>query len=134
MKQDISSNDNPESELNASSDLESVEEDLTKYKDIAFKVNDNQPGLLCANSDDSEKWIPVRRRRRKKKRSIATHTSSDDELDILKARDVQYEEKDNTPGLYVRRGCTRSSVSWTPIKSSPVSSRTRLKTIQRSNK
>ena len=52
---------------------------------------------------------------------------SDNELDVSGARQVCYEERGNVPGLSVRRGCTRSSLSWTPVKPSPISSRTRAK-------
>ena len=32
------------------------------------------------------------------------------------------------PGLELRRGCTRSSVSWVPVVPSPVACRTRSRT------
>ena len=40
---------------------------------------------------------------------------SDEELDVAKARSVQYRVKGGIPGLEIRRGCTSSLVSWTPV-------------------
>ena len=40
---------------------------------------------------------------------------------------VSMKERGQVPGLYVRRGCTSSNVSWIPIAPSPVSSRTRAR-------
>ena len=61
------------------------------------------------------------------KRCGSKDSDSDNELDVSGARQVCYEERGNVPGLSVRRGCTRSSVSWTPVKPSPISSQTRAK-------
>ena len=61
------------------------------------------------------------------KESTST-SSSDSELDVGIAREVCYQEHGKVPGLYVRRGCTSSSVSWIPTAPSPVSSRTRART------
>ena len=76
-------------------------------------------------------------RKRKKKRGKTMHTKeststssspSGSELDVGTARQVYYQQRGKVPGLYIRRGCTRSSVSWIPIAPSPVSSRTRART------
>ena len=75
--------------------------------------------------------------KKKRKRGKTMHTkettntsssSSDSDLDVGTARHVYYQEGDKVPGLYVYRGYTSSSVSWTPIAPGPVSLRTRAKT------
>ena len=113
----------------------SDELDLVACKPVVFEMRQSTPGVQYVK-DCEQNWIPVVRKR-KRKRSKTMHTkeskstsssSSDSELDVGTARQVYYQEHGKVPGLYIRRGCTSSSVSWIPIAPSPVSSRTRART------
>ena len=111
----------------------SDELDLVTCKPVVFEMRQSTPGVQYVK-DGEQNWTPVVRKR-KRKRGKTMHTkeststsSSDSELDVGTARQVYYQEHGKVPGLYIRRGCTSSSVSWIPIAPSPVSSRTRART------
>ncbi len=98
-------------------------------------MRDDVPGVTFFAEDGSQGWTPVvRQKRRTVTRPQKTQTpsptkpgSSDEELEVhlRKARQVEYKERDSTPGLQMRLGCTNRSFKWTPIAPSPVSTRTR---------
>lgn len=62
---------------------------------------------------------PVTKRRRHGRRDKAQldpkTSGSEKDLDVDKVRKVHHVERDNIPGLYIRRGCTSATVSWTSI-------------------
>ena len=106
---------------------------MVACKPVTFEMYQNTPGVQYVK-DGEQNWTPVvlrRERRRsmnsKERTSSGPKNDSSDELDIGAARQVYYQERGKVPGLYVCRGCTRSSVSWIPITASPVSSRTRAR-------
>ena len=94
-------------------------------------MRQSTPGVQYVK-DGEQNWTPVVRKRKRGKtmhtKESTSTSSSDSELDIGTARQVYYQECGQVPGLYVRRGCTSSSVSWLPIAPSPVFSRTRART------
>ena len=100
---------------------------LTDNKEVSFELRGEIPGLKCIKGDGEAEWTPVVRRRREKSTNRSRNSSSNDAIDVQHARDVHYEERNSIPGLYVRQGCTMSSVSWTTVKPSPISSRTRTR-------
>ena len=99
--------------------------DLIACSDVRYENHRGVPGL-CYQLDGETNWTrvkPKRKRRRKRQDSTIqlqqSQESSDEELDVAEARGVQYKVKGGIPGLEIRRGCTLSSVSWTPV--TPVS-------------
>ena len=108
--------------------------DLMACKHVRFDVQSNTPGVCYQQgSDDEESWTPVVRRKRKVRRSkqvagSSPETSGDEQLDMMNARQVLYRVREGIPGLSIRRGCTLSSVSWTPIAPTPIAMRTRART------
>ena len=75
--------------------------------------------------DDREQWTGVKKRRKKKTKCVQEAVSDrDSAITVAGARPVYYDERGGIPGLYVRRGCTLDSVSWTLIKTTPISPRT----------
>ena len=91
---------------------------MVACKPVVFEMRQFTPGLQYVK-DSEQNWTPVVRKRKTKrgktmhtKESTSTSTSSSDsELDVGTARQVYYQECGKVSGLYVRRGCTSSSVS-----------------------
>ena len=112
-----------------SSSEDELDEDLLLCDKVSFALKEGVPGLKYKNNDDEEGWVEVKRRKSKKCQSLGgleRDENCDDGLnDITSAREVRYQERDKVPGLYIRKGCTMSSVTWTPVKPSPISSRLR---------
>ena len=105
--------------------------DLVDCEEVSFEVRHDDPGLKYKRNSDKEGWTRVERRKGKRRQTFGgkEHDEySGNELDVVGARQVKYEERDDVPGLYIRRGNTPSSVTWTPIKPSPITSRLRTKT------
>lgn len=100
--------------------------DLVSCELVAYEMRDEVPGIRFAEHG-KEQWTPVVSKRRGRTR-LKDNDVEDDDLNLKDARQVEYQERDNLPGLYVRRGCTMNSVSWIPIAPSPISSRTRSQT------
>ena len=136
----ILSNDHPDAHQQQeqpehSKDHQAPELDLTSCNTIRYEMRDDVPGVTFSAEDGSGGWTPVvRRKRRAVTRPQKTQTpsstipeSSDEELDVhlRKARQVEYKERDSTPGLRMRLGCTNRNFKWAPIVPSPVSTRTR---------
>ena len=95
--------------------------DLIACSDVRYENHQDVPGL-CYQLDGETNWTRVKpKRKRRQKRQDSTvqlqqsQESSDEELDVAEARGVQYKVKGGIPGLEIRRGCTLSSVSWTPV-------------------
>ena len=131
----ILSNDHPDAHQQQeqpehSKDHHAPELDLTSCNTIKYEMRDDVPGVSA--EDGSGGWTPVVcRKRRAVTRPQKTQTpsstipeSSDEELDV-QARQVEYKERDGTPGLRMRLGCTNRNFIWAPIVPSPVSARTR---------
>ena len=90
-------------------------------------MRDDIPGVRFVENGN-EKWTPVVRKRRGRTRLKDNNVGEADDLHLKDARQVEYQERDNVPSLYVRRGCTMDSVSWIEIAPSPISSWTRSQT------
>ena len=114
--------------------------DLVDCEEVSIEVRHDDPGLKYKRNSDKEGWTRVERRKGKRCQTFGgkEHSCSfppkcndeysGNELDVAGARQVKYEERDDVPGLYIRRGNTPSRVTWTPIKPSPFTSRLRTKT------
>ena len=97
---------------------------LVSCKSVQFESSDGTPGLCCTSASGEETWTP-----------IAARTLNENEFAtaIEAARGVSYRQRDGVPGLEIRKGCTRSSVSSVPVVSSPVACRTRTRTKTKAN-
>ena len=117
----------------SATEYESTEDivDLPACDNVTFEVNDGLPGVKFVK-EDKEQWTLVKKRRKKKRCDQEAINDSGSEIDVARARQVYYDERCGIPGLYMRRGCTLASSSWTPIKTAPVASRTRSR-LKKSN-
>ena len=86
---------------------------LVSCRSVQFVNCDGTPGLHCTSVDSRCSKEP-------QWKCFATA--------IEAARDVSHRQRDGVPGLELRRGCTRSSVSGVPVVPSPVACRTRTRT------
>ena len=94
---------------------------------VTFEMHKNTPGVQYVK-DGEQNWTPVVLRRERDleedqctlNRGQVQAQRMSDELDIWAARQVYYQERGKVPGLYVCRGCIRSSVSWILFTAIPV--------------
>ena len=118
-------------------ELVDMEPDLTVSENVGFEMRDDVPGLAFSR-DGSQGWTPVvhRKKRRQIRKTTPTRSTkaewSEEELEscVRKAKQVEYQIRDGMPGLKMRFGPTNWNVKWTPVISSPVSSRTRSQTLK----
>ena len=86
---------------------------------VQFESREGTPGLRYTSASGEESWTAV----------AGKNLCDKDFATALKdSRGVMYRQREGAPGLELRRGNTRKSVSWIPVVSSPVASRTRTKT------
>jgi len=114
----------------SSSSYETSDDDihLAQCENISVQVRQDTVGVSYSKEDGEDGWTPVVKRRRKKLVSnVDRHTGSDSEseVDLSLSRETRFQVRDNIPGIYVRNGSTNRNVSWTPIKPSHISQRTR---------
>ena len=114
--------------------------DLSKCQDVRYESRDYIPGVSYKSVDGEEGWTPVIRRKRKtvklRRSSESESSTSGSEVDVSCSRKVEYEKRNETPGLNIYR---RGPVEWTPIQAAtctnpvePIAARTRSKTFQSS--
>ena len=98
---------------------------LLQCKDVDVEMRQGALGVKYSK-DGEDGWTKVVRRKKKRKAACA-NVSGDSEIDVRGSRDTHYDVRENTPGLYIRKGCTNRNISWTPIKPhSPYSLRPRM--------
>ncbi len=97
---------------------DSCQSGLVACKSVQFENCDGTPGLRCTSASGEENWTVT-----------AKNLSDNDFATAIEAtRGVTYRQRHGVPGLEMRRGCSRSSVSWIPVVPSPVACRTRTRT------
>ena len=112
--------------------------DLSKCQDVRYESRDYIPGVNYKSVDGEEGWTPVIRRKRKtvklRRSSESKSSTSGSEVDVSCSRKVEYEKRNEIPGLNIYR---RGPVEWTPIQAAtctnpvePIAARTRSKTFQ----
>ena len=112
--------------------------DLSKCQDVRYESRNYIPGVSYKSVDGEEGWTPVIRRKRKtvRLRRSSEHESSmsGSEVDVSCSRKVEYEKRNEIPGLNIYR---RGPVEWTPIQAAactnpvePIAARTRSKTFK----
>ena len=110
-----------------SSSEDEHEVNIAACEEVTFEMRQDVPGLKYKIGSE-EAWTKVKRRKGKRKQNYWGRECSDDsgsKVDIACTREVKYQERGEVPGLYVRKGSTMTSVTWTPVKPSPISSRLR---------
>ena len=112
--------------------------DLSKCQDVRYESRDYIPGVSYKSVDGEEGWTPVIRRKRKtvrlRRSSESESSTSGSEVDVSCSRKVEYEKRNEIPGLNIYR---RGPVEWTPIQAAtctnpvePIAARTRSKTYK----
>ena len=95
-------------------DQQSSDLDLTACQTVSYEMRNDVPGVTFSAENG---WMPVVHQQRRTRQRTPTPSStkpesSDEELEIhlQNARQVEYKERDGTPGLKMRLGCTNHSI------------------------